>query len=489
VTPAGLLSLAPDAAHTARRSLDDAGFKSDAILAALNLKDTRHIDRLPNATALESLDDDGIGPLIRLFVIEGTLRAELAESALPQGVGFWEDLGLVRSLGGKVEATVRLHPDDEFLLASDWPASREHDIEVDHVLGHNPTAALLDNITIRSPDTCVLDLGTGCGIQALVASTHARRVVATDLNPRAVNIASFNALLNGADIDCRQGNLFEPVAGQTFDLIVSNPPFVISPDSAYTFRDSELGGEGITRQIISSAAEFLNEDGFCQLLSNWAHHGNEDWLPPVRAAFDGCGCDVWVLKVNEVDAPMYATGWLRAQEHSPQRFQEELGRWLAYYERENIVSVSWAFVTMRKRSSLDNWFAFSEMDLPLEDRCGDHVRRCFEGYGVLALHSPREVLQLTPRVSPAARLEQAFAPERGGWSPDSSRLVTAGGLPLTGGVDAHVANMLIRCDGQTQLEEVFRRSAEDAEVPYEAMLPECLKITKRLFEGGHLIVE
>jgi hypothetical protein len=489
VIPQGPLSLAPEAARAARESLEEAGFTIERILAEAGLNNPRTLDRLPPAALIESLGDEGIAPLIRLFTVAGRLPADLAERALPMSVSFWEEIGLVRRSGEEVEATMRLQPDQDFMLASDWPATPTHDVGADHVLGYNPTAALLDNITIRDEVNTALDLGTGCGAQGILMAGHAAKVVATDLNPRAANIAAFNSLLNGVEMECHVGDLFEPVEGQTFDLITSNPPFVISPQSDYLFRDSELGGEGICRRIISTASEYLNENGFCQLLCNWAHFKDADWEEGLRAAFKECKCDAWVLKVNQVDAPLYAAGWIRQQEAAPQRFQEELGEWLAYYESKGIVAISWTFVTLRKRSDAHNWFALSEIDLPLNNRCGDHVRRCFEGYGVLARHTREDLLALSPRVAEASRLEQSFAPDDDGWTPDTARLTTADGLPISGGVDTHVANMLVRCDGKTPLETVFRRSAEDAEVSYEAMLPECLKIARRLLEGGHLVVE
>ena len=72
----------------------------------------------------------------------------------------------------------------------------------------------------------VLDLGTGSGVCAVFAARHARRVVAVDINRAAVRCAELNAQLNGLRIDCRHGDLFGPVAGQRFDTIFFNPPFV-----------------------------------------------------------------------------------------------------------------------------------------------------------------------------------------------------------------------------------------------------------------------
>ena len=77
-------------------------------------------------------------------------------------------------------------------------------------------------------DAEVLDMGTGSGVCALFAARHARRVVAVDINAAAVRCASINARLNHLDhrIEFRHGDLFAPVAGERFDLIVFNPPFL-----------------------------------------------------------------------------------------------------------------------------------------------------------------------------------------------------------------------------------------------------------------------
>jgi HemK-related putative methylase len=77
-------------------------------------------------------------------------------------------------------------------------------------------------------DAEVLDMGTGSGACAVAAAKHARRVVAVDINPAAVRCATINALLNHVEhrIEARHGDLFAPVAGQRFDLILFNPPFL-----------------------------------------------------------------------------------------------------------------------------------------------------------------------------------------------------------------------------------------------------------------------
>jgi len=88
-------------------------------------------------------------------------------------------------------------------------------------------AAHLDARQVRA-DAEVLDMGTGSGVCAIFAARHARRVVAVDINPAAVHCARNNALLNQLEhrIEVRHGDLFAPVAGERFDLIVFNPPFL-----------------------------------------------------------------------------------------------------------------------------------------------------------------------------------------------------------------------------------------------------------------------
>jgi HemK-related putative methylase len=87
-------------------------------------------------------------------------------------------------------------------------------------------AAQLGAAGIRGGD--VLDLGTGSGVCAVFAAQHARRVVAVDINEAAVRCAGINAFLNGTEhkIEFRCGDLFAPVHGERFDLVLFNPPFV-----------------------------------------------------------------------------------------------------------------------------------------------------------------------------------------------------------------------------------------------------------------------
>src|SRR5699024_5598023 len=138
-------------------------------------------------------------------------------------------------------------------LASDLgELATGRELDRDHVLGIGGASLTLAQLTVRTDVARVLDPGTGCGIQALHAARHSGEVVATDVSRRALDFADFNARLAGVGLDLREGSLFEPVADERFDLVVSNPPFVITPAAAYaaglpvmSYRDAAREGDGL----------------------------------------------------------------------------------------------------------------------------------------------------------------------------------------------------------------------------------------------------
>ena len=180
-------------------------------------------------------------------------------------------------------------------------------MSADHVMAVSGSSMFLSHLTIRTPVASALDVGTGTGVQALLASRHAERVVGTDPNPRALSFARFNALLNDVpNVEFREGSLFEPVGEERFDLIVSNPPFVVSPDDDYLYRDSGAPGDEISRDVVRGAAEHLAPGGTATVLIGWIENPDvSPWERPTGWAAD-TGCDVWVLHHSTLQALSYA---------------------------------------------------------------------------------------------------------------------------------------------------------------------------------------
>ena len=153
-----------------------------------------------------------------------------------------------------MRALVRVVPHDELLIASDRQLEPGADARPDHVAGVHRPSLTLSHLTVRRPVETALDVGTGNGIQAILAARHSGRVVATDVNARALEFAAFNAQLNGVEnVELREGSFFEPVEGERFGLVTCNPPYVISPESAFLFRDSGLEGDAVSRHVVERA--------------------------------------------------------------------------------------------------------------------------------------------------------------------------------------------------------------------------------------------
>jgi hypothetical protein len=212
-----------------------------------------------------------------------------------------------------------------------------------------------------------LDLGTGCGIQALLAAKHSERVVATDVNERALAFAAFNAAPNGIEnVELGPGNLFEPVDGERFGLLVANPPYVISPDATYAYRDRGGTRNELCQTIVRTASEHLVEGGFAHILVSWAYPpGEADGLAePLRDWVAGSGCDAWLLHYKTDDPVTPAAGWLRPlASGSPTEHEAALDRWLEYLRRSGIEAVGYGAVVLRRRSGGSNWVRLDEIPI------------------------------------------------------------------------------------------------------------------------------
>jgi hypothetical protein len=95
-------------------------------------------------------------------------------------------------------------------------------------------------------------------------------IVATDTNERALSLAAATARFNGMSWDLRHGSLFEPVAGERFDLIVSNPPLVVGAGARdYLYRDSGVAGDTLCQNLIEQVGDHLEPGGTAQIMANW----------------------------------------------------------------------------------------------------------------------------------------------------------------------------------------------------------------------------
>ncbi len=365
------MSAAPtlDLASADSLRADLAPWTVDAVAQLVGDRAVRALDReqlVPARLAAREAGDEPIAVLTRLFALGDVVTRAQVSRALPRfGVEGAAASGLIAVSGNSdddpVQALVDLRPFDVDAGGTWWVASDRGEavtgrqLEGDHVLGVGGASLTLASITMRTHVGRALDLGTGCGIQALQASLHADSVVATDTSLRALEFAAFNAALAGVRLDLRAGSLVEPVADEAFDLVVSNPPFVITPVGApsFEYRDGGMAGDGIVRTLFAQVGTVLAPGGVAQMLGNWEIHADgwdaqiEQWLDlsPVPL-------DAWVVQRDVLDAAEYAELWLRDAGVVPERgraaFDDAYEAYLADFDRRGVREVGFGMVLLRR---------------------------------------------------------------------------------------------------------------------------------------------
>ena len=318
-----------------------------------------------------------VAVLTALFMLGEPVRAAALETALPRtGVAGALAIGLVvptQSASGeqRYAPAVDLRPheaEDAHGSVRWWVASDLGELVTgqalapDHVLGIGRAGLTLAALTPRKPVETALDLGVGCGIQTLYLLRHVRQVVATDISTRALEFTAFNVALAGVDsarVQLRQGNLLEPVAGQRFDLIVSNPPFVITPPSVrqaglplMEYRDA---GGPILPALVRGLEDHLNPDGVAVMLGNWEHREGTSWRTSVNQ-WIGKSLDAWIIQREVQDPVEYAAMWLRDGGLTPERsgvaFENALAAWQEDFDSRQVSGVGMGYLVFHAPGSV-----------------------------------------------------------------------------------------------------------------------------------------
>lgn len=402
-------------------------------------------------------------------------RAE--EALAPLELARLEAAGLLEADEGGVRAGVKLVAHGELLIASD----PEHVRGADWVAGIHGPSVTLARLTMRVPAERALDLCTGNGIQALLLSKHCASVVATDVNPRALRFAKLNARLNAVEnVELREGSFFEPVAGERFDLIVANPPYVVSPESVYAFRDSGLPGDEVSRQVARDAAEHLVDGGVAHVLVSWGHEPG-DWRTPLVRWVADLPCDAWLLHFDSEDPLAHAASWLKSVE--PAEFEPSVDRWVAYLRELGIASVGYGAVVLRRRADGPGWVRAEDASLALGE-AGGHLLRLFANQDLLA--RGEDLLEATLTLVPEHRLEQTQFARDGGLVVERATLALRQGIGFEVELDEHALALLPHLDGSRSAGDVLAARADEVGIEREAYAEAGSAVVRRLLELGFL---
>ena len=471
--------------------LQVAGFTQNQIAATLNLNHPAEAPDVP-VLLLRTAEPTPYHLLFRLFVLgrpvlRGALREILTEEVYDALVACC----VLRESAAEVSSHVKLIPYEGLYCASDF-STRDRPGSVtaeDFVPGVSPASITLANYTVRVGGEETLDLGTGIGIHALLAARHSLHVVGSDLSARALAFARLNGLLNGFEnVEWVQGSFFEPVVGRRFDLVVANPPFVISPRSKYMYRDGGLAGDGVSEHVARRVVEHLKEGGFAVMLANWFYEEGEEWDTRPRSWIEGNGCDAWVVRSADAEPLSYASNWLKQTETGdPGGYETALHQWLEYYRNEGIYRLCSGAIILRKRSNASHWVRCDTMRAIVGTRPGsDHVLRVFQAEDFLnALPSDEALLELTFRCHEDLEINQVIEPDGDGWSARSVTLGCSRGFPFGGEADTALVRFLMRLNGTAPLSQVLVALQNETGEEQEAAA--YIPVVKKLIRSGMLV--
>lgn len=506
----------PELIDRLRADLDAADYRVEAVAALLGTAADAARQRGVFAPARRALRERGGGPLATLvaaLLLGDRVDAAALDAALPTlGAAGALGLGLVEGDGaGGLRAALSLNPVEiadaraerppRWWIISDLDDQlRRGPARADHVMGvGGATRSLIAQAPPQEAARC-LDLGTGCGVVALHLALRGP-VIATDISERALLLARANVRLNGVEqrIEFRRGDLFEPVAGERFDLILSNPPFVITPREAgapvYEYRDGGMTGDGLAERVVREAPALLAAGGTLLCLANWESPWGGNGLERVRgwiadAAETAGPLDAWVIERDRVEPAQYAETWARDGGARPgsAEFEDLMEAWLADFSARRTVAVGLGSIRVRRG------------DPSRPDAGVIHVEHAAGGYGAEApgrrlavafdVGVAAETLGATEVLATRWVLDGAVSEERehrpGEEAPRSIVLATDRPIARRVTADPLLAAAAGACDGELTLGQIADALATLLEVDAEAAAEALVSSARELAWFGML---
>lgn len=524
-------AVTPEQAASLRTDLTESGWGVETVAALLGgAADAalRREIRLPALRAVraalaersDSASPWSVAVLTALFMLGEPVPAIALDAALPRtGAAGAAAVGLVGEPDetGCVRARVDLRPHEAVDDAGEvrwWVASDLGELVTgralapDHVLGIGGAGLTLAGLTPRTPVSTALDLGCGCGIQTLYLLRHAEHVVATDISERALAFTAFNAALAGVSVidgprpgadagsagrlELRLGSLLEPVAGRRFDLIASNPPFVLTPpavrEAGLPLMEYRDAGGPVLPALVAGLGEHLEPGGAAVMLGNWEHYGADSWRDAVSAWIPE-ELDAWVIEREVQDPVEYATMWLRDGGLTPERhaetFDAALGAWIGDFEARGVEGIGFGYLIVhRPESPRGPWRLLEEVSTSGQGVLGPHVAEVLRIRELLSGLDDDAVAALRPVLAPDVTEERHFVP--GASEPTVILLRQGGGLGRTVQASTAVAALAGVADSELSVGQIASAVASLTGVDADALRAELVEAVRRLATHGFL---
>ncbi|MBG6224489.1 methylase of polypeptide subunit release factors [Arthrobacter sp. CAN_A2] len=444
----------------------------------------------------------GVGGLERLRLIERVTGTSTAGAADPAAARHWRAAVELRPYGSDVGGNLWVASD---LGSEQRPGPLRHD----HVLGIGGASLTLAQTVMRTPVDRALDLGAGCGIQAFHLLAHAGHVTLTDISDRALAFARFNLLLNapalgidperaGTRVSLRLGSLLDPVRGERFDLVVSNPPFVITPrtggpEQAYTYRDGGLAGDAIVSTLVRELPGVLTPGGAAQLLGNWEITEGTPWDRRIRG-FVPPGVDAWIIQREQLTPVQYAETWLRdaAENRDREAYVASFAAYLADFAARDVEGIGFGSVWLRRPRTPSDLVrvTLEEITHDIEQPVGPHLAAAIGRSDWLAAHTEQAASGIgiaDEFLLVAEDVTEERHQRPGAEHPGVILLRQGAGLRRTSLLSTELAGFASACDGDLTAGQIAGALAMLLDRPDAAFTTELLLDVEHLVREGFLL--
>ncbi|MBI2685068.1 MAG: methyltransferase [Acidobacteria bacterium] len=424
--------------------------------------------------------------LFRVFALHDPTPEEILRRQL--GVEFYEacqEAGLWKREGVGVISSIDLTIQVDSFLICDSGDMRLSEIGLYWVMRAGLSTQLVWDAVPVKPYERVLDLCCGSGVLAFLLAPQAKEIVAVDRNPRAVNFGRFGAAMNGlAHVEFRESDCYSAVAGETFDAIVCNPPFVLSPDRQNYYRDGGMDGDGFAQQVLHEAPAHLREGGMAFIVCDVAATRTEASEERLCGWLAARGCDVFAIGEPVVEARQYAKGWLRIEPEATKQQQEE--RWVERFDELGVTGIrNWLVVLRKRTEGGPNWVLLDRFPAKTEGHFGHQIDRRFRCQDVVRMEDAA-FWNVRLRLAPDARIRKVVRPENGQWVAEEAEVTFATGLMDRSNVDPRTVDFLLLFDGESTMEEVLMQVAGAMHAPVERIRGGWQQYTKQLTSDGIL---
>ena len=243
------------------------------------------------------------------------------------------------------------------------------------------------------------------------------------------------------------------MARDRFDLVVTNPPFVISPATGerLVYRDSGLPGDRVVEDIVRGATAHLRERGLLQVLANWSVLRDRPWEERL-AGWVGDG-DAWVVQRELVDLPTYVELWLKdAGLHGTPDYRRRYEEWLDWFDAQGVEAVGFGWITLR-RTDAAPVVRMEEWTHDVEQPVGPEVAGLLARVDALTALDDRALLDSRPVARADLRQETYGAP--GAEDPQEIVLRQQRWMRRARQVDTVEAALVGACDGDLTVDQVL----------------------------------